>query len=131
MRKKQKSFFSWNYTVLIIFFVLFLVFVPTVLYLFEWQNYTQDKQRAVKEMQVSIDDKISSVKGVLNYTFFDAEFQTLLNGAFTGENEDTAKIYERLNINTLVDNTVKNVIYFPLLIRASLGFSASLGIAQA
>ncbi len=114
-KKKHKSFFGWNYTVLIIFLVLFVIFVPTVLYLFEWENYTQDKQRAIKEIQINIDEKINSVKGVLNYTFFDAEFQQLLNETFTEGTSDTTKIYERLTLNTLIGDTVKNLVYFPLI----------------
>ena len=80
INKREKSFFGLNYFVLSFFSVLLVLIVPICLYFFEWNNYVEEKYQAVIQIQEDIDDKISTIKSALNYTFFEENFQNHLNG---------------------------------------------------
>ena len=115
-KQKKQSFFSLNYTILIFFLAFLVVFVPSLLYAFEHKNYVEDKKRTVTEIQTNIDEKISSVKTLLNYTFFEENFQNSLNNAFNGSDEvDNKVIYERLTAIGILGSTIKTAWYFPLI----------------
>ena len=115
-KQKKQSFFSLNYTILIFFLAFLVVFVPSLLYAFEHKNYVEDKKRTVTEIQTNIDEKISSVKTLLNYTFFEESFQNSLNNAFNGSDEvDNKVIYERLTAIGILGSTIKTAWYFPLI----------------
>ena len=115
-RQKKKSFFNLNYTILISFLFLLVIFVPSILYVFEYKNYVEDKKRIVTEVQTNIDERISSVKTLLNYTFFEASFQENLTGAFKeGVEVDNKIIYDRLTAIGILGNTIKTAWYFPFI----------------
>ena len=115
-KHKKQSFFSLNYTILIFFLAFLVVFVPSLLYVFEHKNYVEDKKRIVTEIQTNIDEKISSVKTLLNYTFFEENFQNSLNNAFNeGSELDNKIIYERLTAISILGSTIKTAWYFPLI----------------
>ncbi len=115
-RQKKKSFFNLNYTILISFLFLLVIFVPSILYVFEYKNYVEDKKRIVTEVQTNVDERISSVKTLLNYTFFEATFQESLTGAFKeGVEVDNKVIYDRLTAIGILGNTIKTAWYFPLI----------------
>ncbi len=115
-RQKKKSFFNLNYTILISFLFMLVIFVPSILYVFEYKNYVDDKKRIVTEVQINVDERISSVKTLLNYTFFEATFQENLTGAFEeGVEVDNKIIYDRLTAIGILGNTIKTAWYFPLV----------------
>lgn len=112
MRRKGK-FFKWNYTFLIVFSFLLILFVPSLLYYFEWVNYTEEKQEATEMMQSKIDEEIFAVKSLLNYTFFDKDFQENLSAAIQeGSQADNDRIYERLTASNILGGTVQSVWFF-------------------
>jgi len=115
-KQKKRSFFNLNYTILIAFLLLLVVFVPSILYLFEYRNYVEDKKRTITEVQTNIDERIESVKTLLNYTFFEATFQENLNGAFEeGVEVDNKIIYDRLTAIGILGNTIRTAWYFPFI----------------
>ena len=64
-----------NYALFLALFIVLIFLVPSTLYYFEWRHYTQDKKDMAYSIQEEIDEKIVSVKSLLNYTFFDEDFQ--------------------------------------------------------
>ena len=115
-RKTKKNFFGLNYFVISFFSCLLIILVPVGLYFFEWNNYVKDKQQTVIQIQQDIDDKISTIKAALNYTFLEANFQAHLNGSVKpGETVDNNVIYDRLTAIGILGNTIKTTWYFPLI----------------
>lgn len=114
MKDTKRGFFKLNYKVFVVFLMILIVFVPSVMYYFEWSNYVNEKKDEAYSIQSGIDEKISSVKSLLNYTFFDEEFQMELNSVFTDSSqENTKKIYERLTSSAILGKTIDTIWYFP------------------
>lgn len=115
MQGQKNSFFKLNYTLIVIAFVALIIVIPMALYLLEWQRFIQDKKQAVYSAQEDIDEKITSVKSLLNYTFFDCDFQKSLQKSIGEKSQnDAEKVYERLTVSTVLRDTVSAIWYFPL-----------------
>ena len=116
INKKEKRFFGLNYFVLSFFSVLLVLVVPIGLYFFEWNNYVEEKYQTVIQIQQDVDNKISTIKSALNYTFFEENFQNHLNGTLNeGETVDNKIIYNRLTALGILGNTIQTTWYFPLI----------------
>ena len=115
MKKSRKnSFFRLNYTVFLVLFIVLIFFVPSMLYYSEWKHYTQDKKDMAYSIQEEIDGKIGSVKSLLNYTFFDEDFQRSLKSSIEeGAHADSEKIYARLTVSAIIRDTVNAIWFFP------------------
>lgn len=114
--QNKRKFFGINYTILLCFLLLLIVFVTTALYFFEWNNYVKEKKNTIREIQIDIDERINSVKTLLNYTFFEEEFQRNLTDSFTeGAEVDEKVIYDGLSAISILGSTLKTVWYFPLV----------------
>lgn len=116
MRKdtgKVRNRLGTNYKVLIAVFVFFILAVPTLLLFFEQKSYLSEKKAAAYRSQQDIDEKISSVKTLVNYTFYDEEFQKLLRNAEDNEQEENYKIYAHLTSASILGNMIKGIWYFP------------------
>ena len=113
-RSKTKSFFTLNYTFFLVFFIVLIVFVPSLLYGFEWKHYTEDKKESAYSIQKELDEKIVSVKSLLNFTFFNEDFERSLKASLE-ENSyaDAEKIYARLTVDSILRDTVNAVWFFP------------------
>lgn len=116
MRKdtgKVRNRLGTNYKVLIAVFVFFILAVPALLLFFEQKSYLSEKKAAAYRLQQDIDEKISSVKTLVNYTFYDEEFQKLLRNAEDNEQEENYKIYAHLTSASILGNMIKGIWYFP------------------
>lgn len=116
MKKTERAdkIFGTNYKLVIGAFLFLIFAMPMVLFFFEHKSYVEEKRGAVYRIQSKTDEKIQSVKTLLNYTFFDEEFQERLKkiGA-GGEQEDYEKISAQLTSMTILGDVIKDVWYFP------------------
>ncbi len=116
MKKTERAdkIFGTNYKLVIGAFLFLIFAMPMVLFFFEHKSYVEEKSGAVYRIQSKTDEKIQSVKTLLNYTFFDEEFQERLKkiGA-GGEQEDYEKIFAQLTSMTILGDVIKDVWYFP------------------
>ncbi len=116
MKKTERAdkIFGTNYKLVIGAFLFLIFAMPMVLFFFEHESYVEEKRGAVYRIQSKTDEKIQSVKTLLNYTFFDEEFQERLKkiGA-GGEQEDYEKISAQLTSMTILGDVIKDVWYFP------------------
>lgn len=113
-KRSRKEFFRLNYTLFLIFFTVLILFVPSILYYFEWEHYTQDKKEMAYSIQEEIDGKVVSVKSLLNYTFFDEDFQRSLKASIEeGSHVDAEKIHARLTVSSILRDSVNAIWFFP------------------
>ncbi len=114
MKKVKKSFFRFNYALFLALFIVLIFLVPSTLYYFEWRHYTQDKKDMAYSIQEEIDEKIVSVKSLLNYTFFDEDFQRNVKASIEeGSYADSEKIYARLTVSAVLRDTINAIWFFP------------------
>ena len=117
-KKSQKTtrFFRVNYSVVIAIVILLVILVPSVLYAFEWKSYEEEKKIATVGIQEDIDDRIRSLKSLLNYTFFDEQFQGDLENTLKGDSDiPVDAVYDRFTAIGILGDTVRTVWYFPLI----------------
>lgn len=113
MSKKAEKVFGANYKIIICVFIFFVAVLPTALFLSERRAYVQEKREAVYRLQQSVDTQINSVKKLMNYTFFDEDFQNnLVIARETGDRESYAAVYARLTSVSILGDVVKDVWYF-------------------
>ena len=110
---RAKSGLGTNYKVLIGVFVFFIFAIPSLLLFFEHKAYLSEKKSAAYRMQQDIDEKIHSVKTLVNYTFYDEDFQILLCNAETNGQEEYEKIYAHLTSASILGDIIKGIWYLP------------------
>lgn len=110
---RAKSGLGTNYKMLIGVFVFFIFAIPSLLLFFEHKAYLSEKKSAAYRMQQDIDEKIHSVKTLVNYTFYDEDFQILLCNAETNGQEEYEKIYAHLTSASILGDIIKGIWYLP------------------